>query len=63
MQRPLEAGGREVVEAIQRCPIVHVGAEPKLVTPEDVRVLKAALQGMLIMRSIPVVDDTSMASR
>src|SRR5437764_262023 len=34
--------------------ILHLGAAPELLGPDDVAVLKRPLPGMLVMRSIPV---------
>ena len=41
--------------------IVHLGAAPELVSPDDIRLLKSRLAGMLLMRSIPVVGEASIA--
>jgi phosphoribosylanthranilate isomerase len=41
--------------------IVHLGAAPELLGPNDVTVLKRTLPGVLLMRSIPVVDEASIA--
>jgi phosphoribosylanthranilate isomerase len=41
--------------------IVHLGAAPELLGPDDVAVLRRALPGMLLMRSIPVIDEASIA--
>jgi phosphoribosylanthranilate isomerase len=41
--------------------IVHLGAAPELLSPDDVAALKNDLPGMLIMRSVPVVSDESIA--
>jgi phosphoribosylanthranilate isomerase len=41
--------------------IVHLGAAPELLGPEDTATLKAKLPGMLLMRSIPVVSEASIA--
>jgi phosphoribosylanthranilate isomerase len=40
--------------------IVHLGAAPELLSPDDSATLKAKLPGMIIMRSIPVVGDESI---
>ena len=41
--------------------IVHLGARPDALTPDDLRALKARLPGCLMMRSIPVADAASVA--
>jgi phosphoribosylanthranilate isomerase len=41
--------------------IVHLGAAPELLSPRDAATLKSRLPGMLIMRSIPVVGEASIA--
>jgi phosphoribosylanthranilate isomerase len=41
--------------------IVHLGAAPELLSPADVASLKRKLPGGLIMRSVPVVDEGSIA--
>jgi phosphoribosylanthranilate isomerase len=41
--------------------IVHLGAAPELLSPADVAELKCRLPGAVIMRSIPVVGDESVA--
>jgi phosphoribosylanthranilate isomerase len=41
--------------------IVHLGAAPELLSPADTAILKSRLSGPLIMRSIPVVGETSIA--
>lgn len=41
--------------------IVHLGAAPELLLPQDVAALKVGLPDMLIMRSVPVVDEQSIA--
>lgn len=41
--------------------IVHLGAAPELLSLDDTAMLKARLSGSLIMRSIPVVEKTSIA--
>jgi hypothetical protein len=44
------------------CPsIVHLGAAPDLPSPRDAAALKAKLPDALIMRSVPVVDEGSIA--
>ena len=44
------------------CPsIVHLGAAPELLSPTQVRQLKQKLPGRLIMRSVPVFGDESIA--
>jgi len=40
--------------------IVHLGAAPELLGPGDAASLKRKLPGMLLMRSIPVVDEASI---
>ena len=40
--------------------IVHLGAAPELLGPDDAATLKAKLPGVLIMRSVPVVDEESI---
>ena len=40
--------------------IVHLGAAPELLYPDDAATLKAKLPGMLIMRSVPVVGEDSI---
>jgi phosphoribosylanthranilate isomerase len=42
--------------------IVHLGAAPELLSPDDVAALKSNLPGMLIMRSVPVVGEESLAT-
>jgi phosphoribosylanthranilate isomerase len=42
-------------------PILHLGAAPELVRPEQVLDLKRALPGVLIMRSVPVTGPESIA--
>jgi phosphoribosylanthranilate isomerase len=44
-----------------RPPVVHLGASPETLSPEDVTILKEALPGILIMRSIPVFGQESVA--
>lgn len=41
--------------------ILHVGAAPELIGPKEVANLKKKLPGVRLMRSIPVVDETSIA--
>jgi phosphoribosylanthranilate isomerase len=41
--------------------ILHVGAAPELLGPNDVTTLKRDLAGMHLMRSIPVVNEASIA--
>jgi phosphoribosylanthranilate isomerase len=41
--------------------IVHLGAAPELLNPDHVRTLKGRVPGVLLMRSIPVVGETSIA--
>jgi phosphoribosylanthranilate isomerase len=44
------------------CPsIVHLGASVELVSPKDVTSLKRALPGVVVMRSVPVVGEQSLA--
>jgi phosphoribosylanthranilate isomerase len=40
--------------------IVHLGAAPELLGPDDTASLKCKLTGMLLMRSIPIVDEASI---
>jgi len=40
--------------------ILHLGAAPELLYPDDAATLKAKLRGMLIMRSIPVIGEVSI---
>lgn len=40
--------------------IVHLGAAPELLSPNDAATLKAKLPGILLMRSIPVVGELSI---
>ena len=40
--------------------IVHLGAAPELLSPDDVAALKNNLPGMLLMRSVPVTGDESV---
>jgi phosphoribosylanthranilate isomerase len=41
--------------------ILHLGAAPELLGPDDAATLKANLPGVRLMRSIPVVDQASIA--
>ncbi len=41
--------------------IIHLGSAPELLSPDDTAMLKSRLSGPLIMRSIPVVGETSIA--
>src|SRR5215469_14708139 len=41
--------------------ILHLGAAPELLSPQDVARLKANLPGIPIMRSVPVTGDESLA--
>jgi phosphoribosylanthranilate isomerase len=41
--------------------ILHLGAAPELLIPTDVANLKRKLPGILLMRSIPVIDEASIA--
>src|SRR5690242_17425435 len=41
--------------------IVHLGAAPELLDPYAAAILKEKLPGVRLMRSIPVVDETSIA--
>src|ERR1051325_9077717 len=43
-----------------RPPIVHLGAAPELLSSKDAASLKRKLPGVLLMRSIPVVDEASI---
>jgi phosphoribosylanthranilate isomerase len=52
----IEQWGRQLDPAI-----VHLGAAPELLSPDDAAMLKSRLAGTLIMRSIPVVGETSIA--
>jgi phosphoribosylanthranilate isomerase len=40
--------------------IVHLGAAPELLSPQQATTLKRKLSGMLLMRSIPVVGESSI---
>jgi phosphoribosylanthranilate isomerase len=42
-------------------PLVHLGAAPELVTPEQTLDLKRAVPGVLVMRSVPVTGPESIA--
>jgi phosphoribosylanthranilate isomerase len=44
-----------------RPPIVHLGAAPEFLPPSQVAKLKQSLPGTLIMRSVPVVGEESIA--
>jgi phosphoribosylanthranilate isomerase len=47
--------------AVQLNPaIVHLGAAPELLSPDNTAILKSKLPGPLIMRSIPIVGETSI---
>jgi len=53
-----------VVEKCARelCPaIIHLGAAPEMLSPRDVAAMKSKLPDALIMRSVPVVDEESIA--
>jgi phosphoribosylanthranilate isomerase len=52
----METWARELQPAI-----VHLGAAPELLSPEDAATLKRKLPGMLLMRSIPVTGEASIA--
>ncbi len=41
--------------------IVHLGAAPELLSPEDAASIKRNLPGMFLMRSIPIVGEASIA--
>jgi phosphoribosylanthranilate isomerase len=41
--------------------ILHLGAAPELLSPDGAATLKSNLPGMLVMRSIPVVSEASIA--
>ena len=51
----IEQWARELQPAI-----VHLGAAPELLSPDDVAALKRSLPGILLMRSIPIVDEASI---
>jgi phosphoribosylanthranilate isomerase len=40
--------------------ILHLGAAPELLSPDDAVTLKAKLTGILLMRSIPVIGEVSI---
>jgi phosphoribosylanthranilate isomerase len=42
--------------------IIHLGAAPELLSPGEVAALKCELPDTLIMRSVPVVDEESIAT-
>ncbi|MBB5753134.1 phosphoribosylanthranilate isomerase [Prosthecomicrobium pneumaticum] len=42
-------------------PIVHLGAAPEAIGPDDMRALKARFPGLALMRSLPVGDEASVA--
>jgi len=52
----IEKWARELSPAI-----VHLGAAPELLNPDATAALKGKLPGMLIMRSIPVIGEASIA--
>src|SRR5262249_59119647 len=58
----LSAGPAEVARVIERTrpDIIHIGAAVELFSVDDTRALKAAFPHVRIMRSIPVVDETSI---
>ena len=41
--------------------ILHLGAAPQLLSPAHLRILKAEFPQVSLMRSIPVVDESSIA--
>ena len=41
--------------------IVHLGAAPELLSPNDAVALKSRLPGILLMRSVPVIGEASIA--
>ena len=41
--------------------IVHLGAAPELLSPDDAVALKSRLPGILLMRSVPVIGEASIA--
>lgn len=49
----------KIVEAL-RPPILHLGAAPEGVTVDDTRTLKRRFPDMVLMRSIPVIDEQSV---
>jgi len=51
----IEQWARELQPAI-----LHLGAAPELLSPEDAATLKRKLPGVLLMRSIPVVGEASI---
>jgi phosphoribosylanthranilate isomerase len=51
----------EAAAAVLDPDILHLGASTELLHPEHVRRLKARFPSMLLMRSIPVTDDSSVA--
>jgi len=52
----IEAWAREL-----KAPIIHLGAAPELLPPRLVANLKASLPGSLIMRSVPISSEESIA--
>src|SRR5947209_11991488 len=40
--------------------IVHLGAAPELISPQQVAMLKMKMPGVLVMRSVPVIDQESI---
>jgi phosphoribosylanthranilate isomerase len=46
---------------VLRAPILHLGAAPELLAPAAVAALKEKLPGSLIMRSVPVIGEESLA--
>jgi phosphoribosylanthranilate isomerase len=52
----IEAWAREL-----RPSIVHLGAAPELLSPADAGMLKEKLPGVLVMRSVPVSGEESLA--
>ena len=44
-----------------RPPIVHLGAAPELLSPADTGMLREKLPGVLVMRSVPVSGEESLA--
>jgi phosphoribosylanthranilate isomerase len=52
----IEGIARELTPAI-----LHLGASTDLLKPHDISALKERLQPLTIMRSIPVIDETSVA--
>jgi phosphoribosylanthranilate isomerase len=51
----IEEWARELQPAI-----LHLGAAPELLSPDDAAMLKAKLSGILLMRSIPVIGEISI---